>query len=381
VKEMGIFEKLKEEISKVERESKHLGYWYSISEVMLMMVCGMLCGLQRVDDIQDWVKAAPVQTFLESYFGIKRTPCRAQFYNILRCVDAEKFKLSFVRWMKSVLGETVAGKTVAIDGKTICGSDKLTKDGSILNVLSAYVGEFKMTIGSHECTSKPGERAAFRELLKLLDLKNTVVVADALHCTQKTVEAVIEAEADYLLVVKNNVPSLKSSIETHFQTETGSAFTTVEKNGGRIETRTAYACNEIEWLKDKNKWKNISTIGAIHRSFEKDGKTTSEWHYYISSAALTSSELLNHARLEWGVESMHWLLDVHFAEDKTRVWDMNVQKILNTTRKIALNMIRLFKNANYHQRIPLTSVLKENLFDTNKFSRFLDFFTTIDKLD
>jgi predicted transposase YbfD/YdcC len=381
VKEMGIFEKLKQEIQALENETNHEGYWYNVSGVLIMLISGMLCGLRTIDDVHDWVKAAPVQTFLERYFGIKRTPCRAQFYNILRCVDAEKFKLSFVRWMQSVLGETVAGKTVAIDGKTVCGSDKLTKDGSILNIVSAYVGEFKMIIGSHECTSKPGERAAFREILELLDLKNTIVVADALHCTQKTVEAVIEAGADYLFAVKNNVPSLKSSIESYFQTETVAGFTTVEKNGGRIEKRTAYACNEIEWLKDKNKWKNISTIGAIHRSFEKDGKTSSEWHYYISSAVLNASELLNRVRLEWGVESMHWLLDVHFSEDKTRVWDMNVQNILNTIRKIALNMIRVFKDANYHQRVPLTSVFKENLFDPNKFSRFLDFFATVGKLD
>ena len=78
---------------------------------------------------------------------------------------------------------------------------------------------------------------------------------------------------------------------------------------------------------------------------------------------------------------MHWLLDVHYAEDKTRVWDMNVQKILNTTRKIALNMIRIFKAANCHKRVPLTSILKENLFDLNRFALFLDFFREISKLD
>jgi hypothetical protein len=81
------------------------------------------------------------------------------------------------------------------------------------------------------------------------------------------------------------------------------------------------------------------------------------------------------------VESLHWLLDVHFAEDKTRVWDMGVQKVLNTTRKIALNMVRLFKSANHPARVPLTSVLKANLFDTAQLTRFLDFFRSVPKLD
>jgi len=156
---------------------------------------------------------------------------------------------------------------------------------------------------------------------------------------------------------------------------------TKELNRGRIETRTAYACNDIDWLDQKDKWVNLSCIGAIHREFDKNGQKSSEWHYYISSAPLSPESLLIHARLEWAIESMHWLLDVHFAEDKTRVWDMNVQKILNTTRKIALNMIRVFRDANHPKRVPLTSVLKENLFDLAQFATFLDFFRFVDKLD
>ena len=378
---MRIFEDLKTEVKAIETETIHNGYWYSVSNILIMLVCGMLNGLKTVDDIHDWIKSVPCQEFLREYFEIERTPCRAQFYNILACVDAEKFKMSFIRWMQGVIGMPLTGKTVAIDGKTVCGSDKLTKDGTILNIVSAYVSEFKMVIGSHECTSKPGERAAFRELLELLDLKGAVVVADALHCTQKTVKAVIEAGADYLFVVKNNVPALKASIKNYFDTTPTTAHRTIEKNGGRIEKRKAYACSNIDWLKDKDKWKNISTIGAIHRSFEKDGKTSDEWHYYISSAVLSPEELLTHARMEWGVESMHWLLDVHYAEDKTRIWDMNVQKILNTTRKIALNLIRIFRDSNRNHNTPLTSVLKENLFDTNKLAAFLDFFKARGKLD
>ena len=147
------------------------------------------------------------------------------------------------------------------------------------------------------------------------------------------------------------------------------------------ESRTAYACCDINWIDQKDKWVNLSCIGAIHRQFEKDGKISSEWHYYISSAPLSPIELLTHARLEWAVESMHWLLDVHFSEDKTRVWDLNVQKVLNTARKISLNLIQLFRDANRPKRLPLNSVMKENLFDLDNLSAFLAFFTHISKLD
>jgi len=378
---MGILEELQLEMGKLEESSIHNGYWYSISEALIIMVSGLMCGLQRIDDIHDWAKSAPSRRFLEEQFGIGRIFCRAQFYNILGCVDAEKFKIGFTRWMKKLLTGTMRGKTVSIDGKTICGTDKLTPDGSVLHIASAIVSEYKLVIGTQECGTKTGEITAFRELVEMLDVEGAVVVADALHCNPKSAETVTDAKADYLFVVKDNQESLKADIELYIKSEPVSSYRTKEKNGGRIETRTAFVCNEIDWLDQKDKWSNISCIGAIHREFEKEGKKSSEWHYYISSAALTPEKLLTHARLEWAVESMHWLLDVHFDEDKTRVWDMNVQKLLNISRKIALNMIRMFRDAKRHHRLPLTSVLKENLFDLEQFAAFLDFFRSDYELD
>ncbi len=118
----------------------------------------------------------------------------------------------------------------------------------------------------------------------------------------------------------------------------------------------------------------MACIGATHTEFEKDGKTSSEWHYYISSASLSPVDLLRHARLEWGVESMHWLLDVHFQEDRTKVWDMNVQKSLNLTRKIVLNLAKAF-NACLPRKLPISAILKRNLFDLSNLKLFLDVFS------
>jgi predicted transposase YbfD/YdcC len=296
-------------------------------------------------------------------------------------VSAEAFNKSFIRWMQSILQGSMSGKTVAIDGKTVCGTGKLTDDGSVLHIASALVSEYNLVIGSLECSTKTGEKTTFRELLGLLDISGAVVVADALHCSRQSAEAVINAGADYLFVVKDNVSVLKSDIETYIQNESVPTHTTLEKNGGRIEKRTAYATDEIEWLDGKEKWKNLSVIGAIHREFQKGEEKSSEWHYYISSSTLNPESLLRHARMEWGVESMHWLLDVHYAEDKTRVWDMNVQKILNTSRKVALNMVRAFKTERCSKRTALSDLLKRNLFDLNHLAGVLDFFRVNCKLD
>lgn len=362
---------LQKMMQEVEKGTSHQGYWYCVSDALIMMVCGLLCSLQTIDDIHEWTQAAPTRAFMKERFWIERIPCRAQFYNILARVDAEKFNRLFIKWMQGVLCGNTKGKTIAIDGKTICSTDKLSSDGSALHIASAIISEYGMVIGSKECATKTGEVAAFRELVELLDMSGAVVVADALHCHKKSAKAVVEAGADYLFVVKDNQPTLKKDIELYVRDESLEKHTTREKNGGRIETRTAYVSHEIEWLECREEWPKLSCIGAIHREFEKSGQKSSQWHYYISSAPLTAESLLKHARLEWSVEAMHWLLDVHFAEDKTRVWDMNVQKLLNIMRKIALNLAKEYKFKT-KCRQPMSGILKRNLFDLTNLSAFFD---------
>jgi len=112
----------------------------------------------------------------------------------------------------------------------------------------------------------------------------------------------------------------------------------------------------------KEEWSNLVCIGAINTQFTSQKGTTNEWHYYISSRELTAEELLKHARSEWTVESMHWLLDVHFGEDFCRIENENVQQNLNITRKIALNSIRCYKESSEDKR-PISKIMLECLLD------------------
>ena len=113
-----------------------------------------------------------------------------------------------------------------------------------------------------------------------------------------------------------------------------------EKNRERIEKRTAFVTSEISWMQEKEGWEGLKCIGAVHTESESKGVKSSEWHYYISSRELKAEELLRHARLEWSVETMHWLLDVHFSEDRCRIADKNIQQNLNMARKLAVNLIK-----------------------------------------
>ena len=372
-----IMKKLRTAIQELDKD--YSGYYYKISDILTVLICGALCGLQNISDIYEWSKAAPVREFFFEEFQIRKFPSRAQFYNIIGCVDSEKFNKIFIDWVKTMLSEGTKGKTIAIDGKTVCSTDKLTEDNNPLHILTAIISESNLIIGSKECDTKISEPQALRELVEMLDISGAIIVADALHCQKKSAEKIIDEGGDYLFVVKDNEPTLKSDIELYIQDEATNKYSKTEKNGGRVEKRTAYVTQAIDWLENKDKWKGLKTIGAIHTEFSKGEHTTSEWHYYISSAELNAEELLKHARLEWSVESMHWLLDVHYQEDKTKVWDMNIQKTLNILRKIALNLAREYKNK-YEPRKAISGILKRNLFDINNLSEFIRFIVALNNV-
>ena len=370
------FKRLREKMTEVEKECEYKGYYFKISDALTIMICGMLCSLQNISDIYEWAKSEPARQFLFDEFKIHKLPSRAQFYNLIGYVNPKKFNIMFIEWVEEILKNDNKDRTIAIDGKTICSTNQRGEDGQPLHILSAAVSESKLILGSQPCKTKISEPEVFRELIGILDVSGAIVVADALHCQKKSAKKVIEENGDYLFVVKDNEPRLREDIELYIQNEELEQFTQKELNGGRIEKSTAYTATAIDWLNGKEKWESLSMIGAIHTEFTKGEKTSSEWHYYISSHKLTPKELPRHARLEWAIESVHWLLDVHFLEDKTKVWDMNVQQNLNIMRKIALNLAREYKNR-FEPKKAISGILKCNLFDVNNLAKFIRYFAAV----
>jgi predicted transposase YbfD/YdcC len=224
----------------------------------------------------------------------------------------------------------------------------MEKIESPLHIISAQVSELGLTLAQCCTDDKSNEIPAVQELLKELNIKGHIIVADALNCQKETAKIIVEQKADYLLCVKDNHPNLKKNIEDFVQDtalqNTMQTESNIEKNHGRIEKRTAFVTANIEWLEQRKDWKNLKCIGAICSEITSKKGTSIEWHYYISSRTFTPKELLHHARMEWAVETMHYLLDVHFEEDWCRVENKNVQQALNMFRKAAINLIKQFKS-------------------------------------
>ena len=279
----------------------------------------------------------------------------------------------FSRWVMSLLPPGKEGYTISLDGKTVRSTASMERYEDPLHIVSAQISELGLTLGQEAVEGKSNEIPTVQRLLKMLRIKGCVVVADAMHCQKETAAAIINQGGDYLLSVKGNQPDLKNDIEDYVQDQrlraTMKTAKTTEKNRGRIENRTAYVATDIDWM-NKEDWTHLRCIGAINTNFIAKSSTSNEWHYYISSKPLTADALLKHARAEWSVETMHWLLDVHFDEDSCRVQDENVQKVLNIIRKVVLNYFRLFRDKTHSSR-PFSSLMLDCLIDPSSISYIL----------
>ena len=324
--------------------------------------------------IQQWSVDARVRIFLSEYCQITEIPCYSWFTQMIGLIKPASFNECFIRWALNLVSGSTEGSTVSFDGKTVRSTGRMKKYLRPLHIVSGHLAELGITLGQKAVSDKSNEIPAVRDLIELLNIEGCLVVADALNCQKETAKAIIENGGDYLLSVKDNQPTLKADVASFIEDKETrdilATATTAEKNRGRVETRTAYVANDIGWLFDTDAWPSLTCLGAINTQFETSKGISNEWHYYISSRELTPEELLKHARLEWSVETMHWLLDVHFHEDFSRVCEQISQENLNMIRKIVLNSIRNYKNENDVKK-PFSNLMFECLLVPMNIVKFL----------
>lgn len=367
-----LIEKLTECMQEVGTTKEYKGYWFKISDILTISICGLLCGLKTMIEIWRWANSKPAREMLCKRFKIRKIPSYAQFTNLLGIVNSDQLNEAFIKWCKYIIKDDVTGKTIAIDGKTVCSTEKMSKHENPLHIASAYISEIGITIGQLAVSNKSNEIPAVQELIQMINIKDAVVVADALNCQKRTAKLIIDGKGDYLLSVKENHPNLYKDISDIFQFRLNDKceakknpiekYRQNEKNRGRSETRIAYVIHDIDWLEGRWEWTNLQCVCAVRCICDYGNKTSDETRYYISSKKLSAKEVLKYSRNEWGVESMHWLLDVLFDEDKTRVMEFNLQKTLNILRKIILNLLRIYK-AQTASKEPLVGIMNYCLFD------------------
>jgi len=293
--------------NKVETTQTHQGYIHSVGRALTIVILGSLCKLEDLAEIHQWASENKISSFLSEHFGINTIPTYNWLLHLLQIIRPDSLNKLFIEWTKTLVPKFLNGLTIAFDGKTICSTNKMQEYEKPLHILSAYLVEQGLTLGQQTVAKKSNEIPAMRELIKLIDIRGSMVVADALHCQADTAKEIVDAGGDYLLNVKGNQGTLEQDIKDYVADDalrqTMDSAHTIEKNGGRIEYRQAFVIDDVLWMGERiHGWKGLVSIGAINRCVTTGEKTTDEWHFYISSRKLTAENLLKYARNEWGVE-------------------------------------------------------------------------------
>ena len=320
---------------------------YGLSEIIVMAICAVLCGADDWVEVADWCEDE--EEWLKGFLDLPHgTPSHDTFGDVFRVLDPDVFESCFREWIGGLVG--VVKDIIALDGKTVRGS----KDGTIppLHLVSAYATSLGLTLGQEGSAGKGNELKAVRALLDTLVLDGCIVTLDALGCQTDIAATIVDKGGDYVLAVKANQKTLSEALAESF--ETGDALgwgsanvqhqTTVEKDHGRIETRRAVLVPQIDWLPDaiRKEWPTLGAVGMIETTQEKGTTVSTDRRYFIMSRGVTKvGDFSRAVRAHWGIESMHWVLDVTFREDACRVRKDQAARNLSLLRKITLAMLRL----------------------------------------
>ena len=321
---------------------------HKLIDILFIAVVATIANADSWTEVEAFAEAREewFKKYIELEHGI---PSHDTFERVFENIDSEAFNKAFIDWVKGIASNS-EGRIIAIDGKTSRGSHDGEK--SAVHIVNAWVDENDLILGQLKTFKKSNEITAIPELLDLLFIKGSIITIDAMGTQKKIAEKIIEKKADYVLALKGNHGTFSEEVkkyfgealECNFEDIKYSKKVTLEKGHGRIEKREYYQTDDIDWFVEKNLWKNLTSIGMVRRTVTTKGKTTVEAFNYISSLKTPENGecdcFAKAVRKHWGVESCHWILDVVFNEDNSRVRKNNGAVNQSMLKKIALNILK-----------------------------------------
>lgn len=326
---------------------------YPLSEILLIVLCGTICGAESWRDYVNFGKAklSYLKKFSAFVHGI---PSKNTFSRVFAALDPQSFKACFISWIQSL--QSQLSGVIAIDGKTLKGSFDKANAQSAIHMVSAFASDVGLVLGQQKVDQKSNEITAIPKLLKLLDIKGCIVSIDAMGCQTKIVRQIRKQEADYVLALKANQKQLyedvslflSDAVDNNKQRRITDYHESFNKGHGRIETRKCYVSDQLEWLDNKDKWIDLKTIIMIESIREVADKVSTERRFYIASIAPEAERINQSIRDHWSVENqLHWVMDVTMGEDDSRVRKDHAPENMSIIKHITLNMIRNAKAKKY----------------------------------
>lgn len=324
---------------------------HPLPEVLLLVVCGTIADGDDYDTIAAWGEQhlGFLRRFLPYHHGV---PGARWLTLLMNRIAPALFSACFTAWVREVW--PARPDLIAIDGKTSRRSHNHGAGTPPLHLVSAFATTARLVLGQEAVAEKTNETRAIPPLLERLAadgaLKGAVVTIDAIACNAAIAAAITAAGADYLLAVKANQPALRAEIEAFFKDAPPSDLDTItdlDKGHGRVEERTVTVAREIEWLSGDKRFPGelrlpgVATIIKVAARTELKDRGRFDTRYYISSATLTAQAAARAVRGHWGIENrLHWVLDVVFNEDQSRLRTGHGAKNMAIVRHFALNLVR-----------------------------------------
>lgn len=327
---------------RIERCKRHL-----LGDILFLAVGAMLGGANDFVAMEKFghAKRAWLEKFLELPHGIPSHDTLGRVFSLL---DAEQFIHCFLSWVQTI-HEVTDGQIVGVDGKTVRASLDRAKGKNPLHVVSAWAATNRVVLGEVMVDGKSNEITAIPKLLEMLELHGAIVTIDAMGCQKDIAAAVRQGGADYVLTVKGNQEHLEEDIIGYFAAlDEGSKHnrrrsrTTLEAHGhGRVETRWYDAVPVPTTLRNRDEWKDLRSICRVTRVWTERGEEKSDVRYFISSLAADTKVLAKAILGHWGIENgLHWVLDMYFAEDKSRARTEHAAANLAVLRRWIVTLLR-----------------------------------------
>jgi predicted transposase YbfD/YdcC len=320
---------------------------HELLDIVAIAICAVVAGADSWDDIEDFgkVKHSWLKTFLALPNGI---PSHDTFRRLFERLDPEEFQHCFLGWIEA-LHEATERRVVAIDGKTLRRSFDRAKGQSALHLVHAWATANHLLLGQVAVDEKSNEITAIPKLLRMLELAGAIVTIDAMGCQKEIARTIRERRADYVLALKANHGHLFERVVAFW--EAGYArrlkgpdiryHREWDRGHGRTECRRCWATSDLDWLEGREEWKDLKSVVMVEAERFIGDSLSVETRYYLSSLPNDAKLLDEAVRSHWGVEnSLHWVLDVTFHEDSSRIKKENAPENFGLLRRLALCLLK-----------------------------------------